>query len=862
MVDSNPYKTIDIEDEMKNSFLDYAMSVIVARALPDVRDGLKPVHRRIIYTLHDLRLTPDKKYRKCAKICGDVSGNYHPHGESIIYPSLVRLAQPFALRYPLVDGQGNFGSIDGDPPAAMRYTEAKMAALTQELLRDIEKNTVDFVTNYDDTRTEPVVLPTVVPNLLINGSSGIAVGMATNIPPHNLGEIIDALIYLIDQPEASIQDLLTFVKGPDFPTGGIIAGRTGFRQAYHTGRGSVVIMARSFIESVESTGRDRIIVTEIPYQVNKTNLIKAIANLVKNKKIEGIADLRDESDRSGLRIVIDIKKNENAEIVLNQLLKFTQLRQSYGITLLALDGGEPKLMNLKKMLNAFLDHRVEVVTRRTQFELAQAERRAHILEGYKIALANIDEVIETIKTSQSVSEAQERLMERFGLTDVQAKAILELRLQRLTALEQEKIEREYQDLLLLIQRLRAILDNHELMMAEIKKEFRTIKETYNNPRRTKIIDEEGEIDIEDLIAEEDMIIFVTHDGYIKRNALSLYRAQHRKGTGITGIVPKEGDFVENIFIGSTHDYILIFTNKGKVYWLKVHQIPEVGRTSKGKAIVNLLDFDKDEKVAALFPVRTFEEGYFLIMATRNGLIKKTALDAYSHPRAGGIIALTINEGDELISVRMTDGSKNIFIATEEGIAIKFNENDVRPIGRTGMGVKGIRLQEGDYVVGMEVIDAEDSILTITANGYGKRTSQEQYRVQGRGGKGLINIKTSERNGKVIAILPVREDDTVVLITQDGKIIKFIVSDDSLRLIGRATQGVLLQAVHEGDNVVAAAKICEENDEEVVDENNGFGPDGGDLLEDDLGNDDFSAEHDEDDSDNDNDIDSEDDDFRE
>ncbi|MBN2382276.1 DNA gyrase subunit A [bacterium] len=802
---------INIEDELKKSFLDYAMSVIVARALPDVRDGLKPVHRRIIYTLNDLNLTPDKKYRKCAKICGDVSGNYHPHGESIIYPSLVRLAQPFSLRYMLVDGQGNFGSIDGDPPAAMRYTEAKMSPITQELLKDIEKNTVDFVPNYDDTRMEPVVLPTVVPNLLINGSSGIAVGMATNIPPHNLGEIVDALIHLIDFPKARVDELMQYVHGPDFPTGGMIQGRQGFTRAYNTGRGSIVISARTTIETVKKTGRERIIVTEIPYQVNKTNLIQAIAELVKNKKIEGIADLRDESDRDGMRIVIDLKKGENPQVILNQLYKYTQLRQSFGIIMLALDNGEPKLLSLKAMLQAFIDHRIEIVTRRTRFELEQSLRRAHILEGYKIALDHIDEVIAIIRNSQSVAEANQNLVIKFALTEIQAKAILELRLQRLTGMERDKIEQEYLALIKEIARLRSILESHQLLLEVIKSELVQVKKQYNDPRKSIIVDAVEEIDLEDLITEEDMVIFVTHEGYIKRNSLSLYRTQHRKGQGITGIVPKEGDFVERLFIASTHDYILIFTNRGRIYWLKVHQIPEVGRTSKGKSIVNLLDFQPGEKITTLFPVRTFSDGHYLVMATQRGIIKKTNLMAYSNPRSGGIIALTIDDDDELISVSMTDGSSEIFIATRFGYAIRFNEKNVRPIGRTGRGVISIRLRPKDSVVGMETIDHNTSILTVTENGYGKRTDLEQYRTQARGGKGIINIKTTERNGYVVGILQVEKNDNVILITHEGKLIRFEVNENSLRLIGRATQGVLLQALQPGDTVVATAKLIEDSE---------------------------------------------------
>jgi len=823
---------INIEDELKSSFLDYAMSVIVARALPDVRDGMKPVHRRIVYTLNDLSLWPDKKYRKCAKICGDVSGNYHPHGESIIYPSLVRLAQPFAMRYPLVKGQGNFGSVDGDPPAAMRYTEAKMTALTQELLRDIKKNTVDFVPNYDDTRNEPVVLPTVVPTLLINGSAGIAVGMATNIPPHNLGEIIDALISLIDKPDSTINELMYHVLGPDFPTGGTIQGREGFIKAYHTGRGSVIMVAKSSIETVEKTGRERIIVHEIPYQVNKTNLIKAIAELVKSKKVEGIADLRDESDRDGMRIVIDLKRNENAEVILNQLHKYTQMRQSFGIILLALDNGEPKLMNLKQMLSAFVEHRIEIITRRSRFDLEHSKSRAHILEGYKKALLHIDEVIETIKKSNNVQEAHRNLVEKFEFTELQAKAILELRLQRLTGMEQDKIELEYLDLIKEINRLQSILDSKSLLMEVIKEELFQIREKYADQRKSLIVDAVGDIDIEDLIAEEDMVIFITHEGYIKRNPLSLYRSQHRKGQGITGIIPKEGDFAESLFIASTHDYILIFTNKGKIHWLKVYKIPEVGRTSKGKGIVNLLDFGPDEKVAALFPIRTFTEGNYLIMATKMGIVKKTELTAYSRPRATGIIALKIDDSDELISVRMTDGHKDIFIATRRGKAIKFDETNVRSMGRTARGVIGIRLSKNDYVVGMEAIDSDSSIFTVTENGFGKRTDQGQYRKQSRSGKGIINIKTSERNGNVVSILQVKENDTVILITQDGKLIRFVVTEESLRLIGRATQGVLLQALHPGDRVVAIAKLLEENNGDSEDINGGSEGNNGDDSGDD------------------------------
>lgn len=805
-----PNLSVDIEKEMKSSFMDYAMSVIVARALPDVRDGLKPVHRRIIYTLNDLNLTPDKKYRKCAKICGDVSGNYHPHGESIIYPSLVRLAQPFVMRYPLVDGQGNFGSIDGDPPAAMRYTEAKMSPLTQDILRDIEKNTVNFIPNYDDTRSEPVVLPTVVPNLLINGSAGIAVGMATNIPPHNLGEIVDALVQLIDHPETTVLELMAFVTGPDFPTGGFIEGTEGFIRAYTTGRGNVVMLARTTIEQVQKTGRERIIVTEIPYQVNKTTLIQTIAQLVKDKKIEGIADLRDESDREGMRIVIELRKGEESAVILNQLYKFTQMRDSLGITLLALDNGEPKVMTLKQMLHAFIEHRIEIVTRRTKFDLENSLKRAHILEGYKIALANIDEVIEIIKKSHSVAEAQENLIARFAFSVEQAKAILELRLQRLTGMEQEKIEQEYLALIREISRLQSILANHQLLLEVIKAELLEIKAKYNEPRRSIIVPKRDDFEPEDLIAEDDMVIFVTHEGYIKRNSLSLYREQHRKGQGVTSITPKEGDFVERLFIASTHQYILIFTNKGKIHWLKVHQIPEVGRISKGKAIVNLLNLEAGEKVTTLFPVKSFEAGYYLVMVTKKGLIKKTDLTAYSHPRAGGIIAINLKDNDELISVKLTNGQCDIFIATRGGYAIMFDEEDARPVGRNAMGVRGISLRGSDAVIGMEVVDETSSILTVTENGYGKRTSLDLYRNQRRGGKGIINIKTSQRNGKVIGILQVNVGDTVIMITQEGKMIRFLISDESIRLIGRATQGVLLQALQQGDRAMAIAKLLEES----------------------------------------------------
>jgi DNA gyrase subunit A len=797
---------VNIEDEMQRSYIDYAMSVIVGRALPDVRDGFKPVHRRILYAMHDMGIRSRGAYKKCARIVGEVLGKYHPHGDTAVYDALVRMAQDFNMRYPLIDGQGNFGSVDGDSAAAMRYTEARLASIAEEMLLDIDKDTVDFVPNFDESLQEPEVLPGKLPNLLINGSAGIAVGMATNIPPHNLSEVIDATIMLIDNPGVEISDLMEVIKGPDFPTGGIIHGKWGIMSAYTTGRGAVKIRARTEMEEVK--GRARIIVTEIPYQVNKARLIESIADLVKDKKIEGISDLRDESDREGMRMVIELKKTAVPEIVLNQLFKHTQMESTFGIINLSLVDGEPRVLNLKEAIQCYIGHRQVVVRRRTQFELDKAEKRAHILEGLLIALDNIDAVIKLIRGSKTVDDARDGLMENFELTTEQARAILDMRLQKLTGLEREKIDEEYAELKRKIAWYREVLASEAKILGIIKEELLELKEKYGDTRRTEIVEAEADLDIEDLIAEEDMVVITTRSGYIKRLPVDVYRSQGRGGKGVIGMETKEEDSVKDIFIASTHDYMLFFTNQGRVHWLKVYRIPESGRYSRGKAIVNLLEVKPGERVTATFAIKEFTEGHYLMMATKYGKVKKTELTAYSRPRRGGIIALGLQEGDELIEVVMTDGWREIVLATRDGKAIKFNEKDARPMGRPAMGVRGIRLRKGDIVVGMVIVNEEQSLLTVTENGFGKRTPFDDYPLQRRGGKGVINIKTSQRNGKVVGIQAVSKEDEVMFTSAKGIVIRVPVK--GISVIGRNTQGVTLMRLQEEDKLVGIARVTKED----------------------------------------------------
>ncbi len=800
-------RAVSIEKELSTSFMDYAMSVIIARALPDVRDGLKPVHRRILVTLHDLGLTHTKAFRKCAKISGDVSGNYHPHGEAVVYPALARMAQDFSLRALLVDGQGNFGSIDGDPPAAMRYTEARMTELAENTLADIDKETVDYVFNYDNTRTEPTVLPSRVPNLLLNGSTGIAVGMATNIPPHNLGELCDALVLVLEKENVSASQLLKVMPGPDFPTAGIVHGRAGIREYFANGRGHVQLRARAVVEVDSRTGRQSIVVTEIPFMVNKARLIEKIADLVRNQKISDISDLRDESDRSGMRIVVELKRDAVGAAVLNQLYKHTQMQATIGVILLALVNNQPRVMPVQEMLDHFLRFRREIVLRRSRFELRKAEERAHVLEGYRIALKNIDAVVKLIRKSKTPEAAREGLKKKFELSQAQAQAILDMRLQRLTALEQDKIEEEYKGLRKAIAHLKRILAEGELQTKIIKKEILEIKKKFADERRTEIIDETGEITLEDMIVEEDMAVTISNSGYIKRNAVSLYRKQRRGGKGVMGMGTKEEDFVEQLFIASTHDYMLFFTNNGRCHWLKVHALPQAGRSARGKAVVNLLHLSAGERVSAVMPVRKFEPDKYILMATRRGVLKKSELSAFSRPRQGGIIAIGLNKGDELIGVGQTDGTREVFLGTRMGKAVRFPESKVRPMGRGARGVRGIRLAEKDEVVGMEIVSPMDNILTATKLGYGKQSRVEAYRVTNRGGKGVINIKVTKKNGPVIGIRRVGEEDEIMLITTGGKLIRMRAADVSV--IGRATQGVRLIGVKGGDRVAALARI-EEN----------------------------------------------------
>src|SRR4030066_703986 len=794
---------ISIEEEVKGSYLDYAMSVIIGRALPEVRDGLKPVQRRILYAMFREGLLPGRKYSKCAGVVGEVLKKYHPHGDTAVYDALVRLAQDFNMRYPLVDGQGNFGSVDGDPPAAYRYTEARLAAIAEELLADIDKETVDFIPNFDETTEEPVVLPSRVPNLIINGSSGIAVGMATNIPPHNLGEIIDGLVILLENPDAGLKDLMSKIKGPDFPTGGIIHGTDGIIQAYNEGRGLIKVRAKARIER-EHRGGENIIVTELPYQVNKARLIEKVAELVREKKIEGVSELRDESDRDGIRIVLELKRGEMAQVILNNLYKHTQLQTTFGTIMLALVNAQPRILKLKEILKYFLQHRRNVVIRKTHFELKKAEERAHILEGLKIALDYLDEIIALIKRATTPNEARIALMRDYPLSEIQAQAILDINLLRLTGLEREKIIEEFKNILKEIERLNAILGSDALVSQIIKEDLLAIRNKYADERRTEITSETKEITIEDLITDEEMVITLSHQGYIKRNPLSAYRSQRRGGKGSIGMETKEEDFVKELFIGATHDYMLFFSNLGRLYWLKAYQVPEAGRAAKGKALVNLLALSEGERITTALPVRDFKEG-FLVMFTKNGILKKTALEKYSNPRGKGIIALTLDKGNELIAVGKTDGKSDLIIGTREGLAIRFNEEDVRDTGRASTGVIGRRLSKGDEVVSALVAEEKTAILTVTEKGLGKRSKIEDYPVQRRGGKGVISIKIAERGGKAVGLMQVRDEDEVVMITSSGRFIRTLAKDISLH--GRNTQGVRLMDVGE-DKVVSIAKVVE------------------------------------------------------
>ena len=795
----------DIEDEMKTAYIDYAMSVIVSRALPDVRDGLKPVHRRILYTMYEDGLTSDKPYRKSATTVGDVLGRYHPHGDSSVYDAMVRMAQTFSLRYPLIDGHGNFGSIDGDGAAAYRYTEARMSKIAEIMLTDIEKNTVDFMPNFDDRLQEPTVLPAKIPALLVNGSSGIAVGMATNIPPHNLTEVINGFIKIIDDNNVTDEQLMQIIKGPDFPTGGMILGREAIKQAYTTGKGKITVRAEAEIEEM-SNGKQKIIVTSLPYQVNKAKLIENIANLVKEKRIEGISELRDESDReNAVRIHIGLKKDANARVVLNQLYKNTQMQDTFGVIMLALVDGQPRILTLRQCLDYYIDHRKGVILRRTQFELDKALARAHILEGLKIALDNIDEVINIIRSSYD--DAKERLMERFGLSDIQAQAILDMILKTLSGLQREKIEEEYNELMKLIAHLREILGSEKLVFEIIKEELTEVKEKYGDERLTKIVAAEGEFNEEDLIKEEQMVVALTHFGYIKRMPIDTYRSQKRGGKGISGISTREEDFVKQIFTTSTHDTVLFFSNKGKLYRLRGYEIPEAGRTAKGTAIVNLLSLDAGEKISAVIPISDFEDSKYLLMATKNGLIKKTPLQEYNSSRKTGLLAITLKDDDELIDVRLTDGQDNVVLVTEKGLCITFDEKDVRPVGRSAQGVLGIRLDEDDTVIGMESIVSNNkgvTLLAITENGFGKRTELDEYRVQNRGGRGVITYKITPKTGNIVGIRMAKEDDDVMLITNSGTIIRINVKDVSI--LGRATQGVTLMRTNENEKVVSIETV--------------------------------------------------------
>ncbi len=810
MYQSENHAEISIEKEMKKSYLDYAMSVIIGRALPDVRDGLKPVHRRVLYAMRELKNDWNKAYKKSARIVGDVIGKYHPHGDAAVYDTIVRLAQDFSMRYPLVDGQGNFGSIDGDPPAAMRYTEIRMMRLAHEMLADLEKETVDFSPNYDESLMEPTVLPAKIPSLLVNGSAGIAVGMATNIPPHNLSEVIDALKVLIDDADISINELVKLVPGPDFPTGGIVYGTEGIRDAYATGRGSIRIRAKIIVEKDKRTQRETLIITELPYQVNKAKLIEKTAELIRDKSISGIRYVRDESDREGMRIALGLKKGQIAAVTINQLYKHTRMEVSFGSIFLAVVNGRPELLNLREILQNFILHRKEIVIRRTRYDLKKAEDQAHILEGLKIALDHLDEVVALIRAAKSPADAKSQLIKKFSLSEKQAQAILDMRLQRLTGLEREKIQKDYKNILKDIARFKEILSSERLVLNIIKEELTEIQEQFGDHRYTELVEQTKEITIEDMIVEEDMVVTISKRGYIKRNPITLYRSQRRGGKGKTAMGTKEDDFVEHLFVASTHHTFMFFTNLGKVYWCKVYDIPQAGRMSLGKAIVNLLNFGKDEKLTTVLAVPEFKPGYHVLMATKNGLIKKTDLMAFSRPRVGGIIALNILEGDELIAARITDGTLNVFLGSRNGKAIRFHESDVRPSGRVATGVRGMRLAEGDHIVGAEVLSHGQTLFAVTENGFGKRTSIDEYPVQKRGGKGVISIKTTERNGMVVGILLVSDDDDLMLMTNIGKVIRMQI--ESISIISRNTQGVKLMGMDADERVVGAARLAEKEEE--------------------------------------------------
>ena len=807
---------ITIDQEMRTSFMDYSMSVIVSRALPDVRDGLKPVHRRILYSMQELGLTGNRAFRKSALIVGDTMGKYHPHGDSAIYDSLVRMAQEWNMRYPLVNGQGNFGSVDGDSAAAMRYTEARMQQISSYLLSDIDKNTVDMRPNYDESRQEPSVLPAAIPNLLVNGSYGIAVGMATSCPPHNLTEVCDAIFHLIDNPEATSVDLMQFVKAPDFPTGGLIYGTAGLRQAYDTGRGKIQVRARAAIETDKKTSKDRIIVSEIPYQTNKSRLIENIANLARDKTIEGITDLRDESDKDGMRIVIEVRKGDEAEVILNQLYKHTQMQDTHSIIMLALVKNMPRVLSLREILEEYIEHRIEIVERRTQFDLDAAEARAHILEGLKIALDNIDEVIKIIRAAKDTEEAQAKLMKRFKLSEIQANAILAMRLRRLTGLERDELDKEYKDILQEIERLRTILSGRKTLLAEVRTGLEEVREKYGDVRRTQILDEVEDFNIEDLIAEEDMVVTVSNAGYIKRLPVSTYRQQRRGGRGVAGMETKDEDFVKDLFIASTHDYMLFFTNLGRLYWRKVHELPKAGRTARGRAIVNLLNLKGEEVVTAFLPVRDLkEEDRFVLMVTERGIVKKTLLKHFSNPRSTGIIAIDLDSKDHLMEVMLTSGEDALLIATHQGMAIRFPEKDVRAMGRQARGVIGIKLKDDDHVIGVSLARDDMTVLSVSENGFGKRTKVGEYRLQHRGGQGIINMKTTARNGNVVGMLTVSDTDEIVLVSTTGIVIRSSVKD--IRTIGRNTQGVKLMKPTAGAQVSAAARAIAEEQEDLVTE---------------------------------------------
>ncbi len=810
---------VDIEDEMRGSYIDYSMSVIVARALPDVRDGLKPVHRRVLFGMRELGLMSNRPYKKSARIVGEVLGKYHPHGDMAVYDTMVRMAQDFSMRYLLVDGQGNFGSVDGDSPAAMRYTEARLTRIAEEMLKDLEKNTVGFASNFDDTLQEPTVMPALIPNLLCNGASGIAVGMATNIPPHNLKEVIDGCLAYIKDSNIGNEKLMKHIIAPDFPTGGIIYGYDGVKEAYNKGRGKIVVRARASIETAKGE-RQRIIVTELPYQVNKAALIEKIADLVGEKKLEDISDVRDESDRDGLRVVIELKREATAEVVLNNLYKHTQMQITFGVIMLALVDGRPQILQLRDFIKNFIEHRNEVIVRRTKFDLDEAEKRAHILEGYIIALDNIDEIIALIKKSKDVETAKLGLMKKFKLSEIQAKAILDMRLQRLTGLERKKVEEEYRETIKLIEKLKAILKNKQLQLKIIEEELITIKEKYGDDRRTEIVYKAEEFNIEDMIAEEDVVVTISHGGFIKRFPVSGYRRQSRGGKGVTGAATREDDFIQHMFVASTHDYMLIFTDKGRVHWLKVFEIPEAGRTAKGKSVNNLIAKEQNENVAAFIAVKEFDEKHFVFMFTQQGMVKKVLLSEFSNPRRGGIVAAGLKKGDQLTDVKLTDGTQDIVIGTHNGLAIRFHEEEIRPMGRTATGVRGIRLGKGDKVIGAVNLKRKGTTLLVaTEKGYGKRSEEDEYRVSHRGGKGIFTVKTSDKTGKMVAIKEVMDTDDIVIVTTEGMVIRQHASD--IRVAGRNTQGVRLIRLNEGDTVADLAIVIaeEEEDKRIAEEEN-------------------------------------------